>query len=148
MKNKKYIIISILVILSLFIIYIINYNLINQKISRDLEVYIPNNLKFEYKDTHHWFLGDGITLAEADLNEKQLNLIIGKSDTDWDKLPIPTEIKEVIYEPSRGMSEVENGHWIFKDRTPEGRFEHITRNYSLGVIDLDTDTFYYIKFDS
>lgn len=152
MKNKKYIIISILVILLLFGVYIFNYNSINQKISRDLGVYMPNNLNFEYEDTHHWFLGDGILLAEVDLNEDQLNQIIGRSDTDWNEFPIPIEIREMIYEPSRGMSEVENGYWIFKDRASKEfkeRFpDTIIGNYSLGVIDLDTDTFYYIKFDS
>lgn len=58
----------------------------------------------------------------------------------------------MIYEPSRGMSEVENGYWIFKDRASkefkERFLDTIIGNYSLGVIDLDTDTFYYIKFDS
>lgn len=148
MKNKKYIIIFILLVFLIVGFYAVNYNSIDRKISRDLEIYLPNKLNFEYEDSHHWFLGDGITLAESDLNEKQISLIIDKSDTDWGKSPIPTEIKEVIYEPSRDMSEVKNGYWIFKNRTPEGRFEHITRNYSLGVIDLDTNTFYYIKFDS
>ncbi|HZK33146.1 MAG TPA: hypothetical protein VFC60_01480 [Tissierellaceae bacterium] len=152
MRNKKYIIISILAILLLFSVYIYNYNSLSKKISRDLGVYMPNNLNFEYEDTHHWFLGDGITLAEADLNEKQLNQIIGKADTDWNESPIPIEIKEIIYEPSRSILEMENGYWIFKDRKSKESKERfpdaITGNYSLGVIDLDTDTFYYIKFDS
>ena len=57
----------------------------------------------------------------------------------------------MIYEPSKSILEIENGYWIFKDRKSKESKERfpdaITGNYSLGVIDLDTDIFYYIKFD-
>lgn len=164
MKNKIWITILIVAILLIFSIYIVNYNSINKKISRDLEIYIPGSLEFEYKDTHHWFLGDGILLAEANLSEKQINKIIDKSDTNWNKNPMALETREIIYnkrlgdkdsesiEPLRGIEEIGNGYWIFKDRTSKESKERfpdvIIGNYSVGIIDLDTNVFYYIKFDS
>lgn len=149
MKSKKYIIILILLLIG---IYIINYNSMGQKISRDLEIYIPRSLKFEYKDTHGGFFGDGVLIAKADLNEKQLNQIIDKSDMNWNETPTPLGLKEFLHEPLRGMSEMKNGYWIFKDRIskgPKGELpKTIIGNYSLGLIDLDSNNFYYIKFDS
>ena len=149
MKNKKYIIILILLLIG---VYIVNYNSIGQKISGDLDIYIPRSLKFEYKDTHGGFFGDGILIAKADLNEKELNQIIDKSHMNWNEAPTPLELKEFLHDPLRGISEIKNGYWIFKDRISkkpkEGIPETIIGNYSLGLIDLDSNKFYYIKFDS
>src|SRR5665648_4493 len=101
------------ILLAIFLVLVIigiYYNSIDKKISRDLGVYVPNGLKFEYEDTHHWFLGDGITLAEVNLSEEQINKIIDKSDINWSKTPMPPEIREIIYNkytesiaPSRGI---------------------------------------------
>lgn len=164
MKNKKWIIIWILLILLIFTVYIINYNSINKKISRDLGIYIPSSLEFEHEDSHGGFHGDGILLAEANLNEKQVKQIIDKSDTSWNKNPMPPETREIIYnrglgdkdtefiEPSRGIEEIENGYWIFNDRRSEESKERfpgtVIGNYSVGIINLDSNIFYYIKFDS
>lgn len=158
MVKKRHIIITIMI---LFLgIYIKDYNSIYKKIARDLRVHIPRSLKFEYEDTHGGFFGDGITLAEANLNSEQINNIIKKSGTSWIKTPMPSEIRAKIYNRKlhddkndfsyshTGISEIENGYWIFKDRTPEGHYSDITRNYSVGIIDLNTSILYYIKFDS
>ena len=50
------------------------------------------------------------------------------------------------------IPEINNGYWIFKDRTSKEKKERFpdvrSGNYSVGVIDLDTNTLHYIKFDS
>lgn len=158
----KKIIIATVGMLLLVSIYVFNYNSINKKIARDLGVYIPASLNFQYEDSHGGFLGDGIILAGAKINDKEKDQIIKESDSQWKESPMPEEIRKVVYnrklnereedidleKPAIGISELGKGYWIFKDRTPEGQFEHIIRNYSVGIIDLDMDTFYYIKFDS
>lgn len=165
MKNNKGIIKILLAIFLVIVIICIYYNSINQKISRDLGVYVPNSLKFEYEDTHGGFLGDGILLAEANLNGKQINQIIDKSKTNWNKTPISLEKQLLIYgsvsdgtrtvpdiDGNDRIPEIDNGYWIFKDRTSKEKKERFpdsrSGNYSVGVIDLDTNTLYYIKFDS
>lgn len=158
MKKKKYFIRSMIVILLLLSIYIINYNSINKKISRDLGVHIPSSLKIEYKDSHGGFLGDGMTLAKANLNDKQIKQLLDKSETKWTKEPMPLEIRQIVsvrYNEKlndkgdyKEISDINNKYWVFKNRTPQGRLSHITRNYSVAIIDIDTNIFYYVKFDS
>ena len=155
MKKKKYFIRAIVSLLLLLSIYVLNYNSINKKISRDLGVHIPNSVKIKYEDSHGGFLGDGMTSAEANLNKKQIDKIVDKSEGKWSKTPIPSEIKKLasVKYAERGHNnletyKIENCYWIFKNRTPEGRFAHITRNYSVAIIDLDTNILYYISFDS
>lgn len=127
-------------------------------------IYIPSSLKFEYEDSHGGFLGDGVLLADANLNQKQINQIIDKSATNWKDSPMPKEKRELIYnrkladkdiqsiEPSRGIEDIGNGYWIFKDRRSKESKERFpgtnTGNYSLAIINLDENILYYIKFDS
>lgn len=164
MKNKKYIIRGTLAMLLLLSLYIINYNSINQKIARDLEIRVPSSLEFEYEDTHGGFHGDGITLAQAELGDKDISNIINKSKTKWKQAPISVERQLLIYGSSSDGSRtipntddsripiIKNGYWIFKDRASKEYKERFPDarigNYSLGAIDLDTKTFYYLKFDS
>ncbi|OHW61266.1 hypothetical protein EUAN_23900 [Andreesenia angusta] len=64
MKKKNAVIMAIsltsLICLVLFA-FISYYTSMNRKISKDLNSSIPITLEFEYKDSHHWFLGDGAT---------------------------------------------------------------------------------------
>lgn len=60
--------------------------------------------------------------------------------------------------PSLDMEYIDNGYWIFIDRTGNKReylgIEKIDRfrqnygNYSIGLLDMDEKRFYYIKSDS
>ena len=164
MKNKKHIFISLLAILLLLSLYIVNYNSINKKIARDLEIRLPSSLEFEYQDTHGGFHGDGITLAQAKLGDKDISNILDKSKTNWKQAPISLERQLLIYGSSSDgtttipntddstIPVIENGYWIFKDRTLKERKERFpdlpSGNYSVGLIDSHTRIFYYIKFDS
>ncbi|OHW62027.1 hypothetical protein EUAN_14750 [Andreesenia angusta] len=157
--KKRHITIAVLLIFSLIVGYIIYYNSINRKISRDLDSDIPITLQFEYEDTHGGFLGDGATIAEAKLEDSHIRDIVEKSERDWMKTPMPLEIQRRVYGnefEEALIPKVDNGYWTFLDRyrlnneldtEPNVYYEH-TGNYSLGVIDLDTNTLYYIKFDS
>lgn len=157
--KKRNIIIAVLLTFSVLIGYIVYYNSINGKISRDLDSNIPIALKFEYEDTHGGFHGDGTTLAEAKLKDSDIRNIIEKSKREWIKAPMPLKIQERVYGnefEEALIPKIDNGYWTFLDRyrldneldtKPNVYYEH-TGNYSLGVIDLDTNTLYYIKFDS
>ena len=163
MKKKTIIMIVLIAILLLFI-YILNYNSVENKISRDLGVDMPNVLKFKYTDSHSFFKGDGITQAKTELSDKQIKKIIDSSDDKWRKTPMPQEIKSLVYArefytegeesltKDTSITSIENGYWIFKDRTSKEvkeKFPNVrSSNYSVGIIDLDNNIFYYVKYDS
>ena len=53
------------------------------------------------------------------------------------------------------MKYIKNGYWIYIDRFGNKReylkdeeIDRYTGNYSIGLIDLDKNRFYYVKFDS
>lgn len=167
MKKKNAVIMAIsltsLICLVLFA-FISYYTSMNRKISKDLNSSIPITLEFEYKDSHHWFLGDGATIAKAKLEDDDIIKIMEKSKREWLKTPIPIEIQERVYGNEFNealiqdalIPEVKNGYWTFLDRyrldngleTEPNVYYENTGNYSLGVIDLDNNILYYIKFDS
>lgn len=165
MNRKKYVILAALLVILFASIYIIQYRSIDNRISKDLGIYVPKSLNITYSDSHSWFLGDGITQAKATLNDEQIDNIITKSNAKWSKTPIPNNIASTIYnkgfddnsnnvEPEIGISEtkIANGYWIFKNRASKDTSNSFSNtklsNYSIGIIDIDKNVLYYIKFDS
>ena len=158
MKKKKYISRIIFILVILAIIYAGYNNMINRKIAKSLYIHVPITLKLDYEDTHDWFFNDGKTVAESKLTDKQISNIIEKSESTWNKGLIPSNIKSEIegrYDfpgfdskhQIKEKGEVPNtisGYWIFKNRSNRTGG---TGHYSIGVIDLDTNTFYYISYD-
>lgn len=168
LRYKKYFILIILASLIIFLFFR-HITKVHRRIAKDLEIKVPFTLEFQYEDSHGGFHGDGIMLAKASLNEKEINKIIKESKRKWMKTPLPKNINLVLYGGKNddnyyesdlskrlSMSRVENGYWIFVDRfrgertfnEGENLFPIVSNNYSLGVIDLDRNVFYYIEYDS
>lgn len=141
---------------------------INEKISSDLDLYIPKSLEFTYEDSHGGFHGDGETLAKAKLIEDELEEIIKKSKFKMKKSSLPKNIEKFIFRDryyggnigeKLAIPDLGVVYWIFLDRWGgqenhyneggnvflESRF---SANFSLAIIDLNTKVFYYIKYDS
>lgn len=168
MQYKRQIFLAI-IFTSFIVLFFRNNTKINRKISKDLEIKVPISLDFQYLDTHGGFHGDGIMFAKASLNDKNIERMIGKSKQKWTKTPMSENIELELYGGKRGeiyresnlakdmgMAKIKEGYWIFLDRSKGNRtftngenlFPRISANYSLGIIDIIENKFYYIKFDS
>lgn len=131
--------------------------MINRKIAKDLYIHVPITLKIEYEDTHGGIFNDGKTVAESKLTDKQLTKIIKKSKSTWNKGLVPKNINSEInsrydysaFDSNQIKEKAEipniiNGYWIFRNRSST---KGAVGNYSIGVIDSDTNIFYYIAYD-
>lgn len=149
---------------------VVGYSLsINRKISKDLEIKLPKKLEIEWEDSHGGFHGDGVTLAKVRLNDKDMNKLVKSIQDSWNKTPITENIKLEFYGGKKDnmnygsklakdleMPEIKNGYWIFIDRHNQDReftkgenlYPRYSANYSFGLVDVDTNILYYIKFDS
>ena len=166
MRKKRYVITIIALFIILTVIYIQYNNRINTKISRDLEIKIPFSLKIDYTDNHGWF-GDGTTLAKVKLTDKQINKMF-ESSGEWRSIPFTENVDITLYSGEKnGMNygsylatdlkipKIKRGSWMLLDRFNNKRnFADgedlkplLSNNFSIGIIDLDTKIFYYIKQD-
>ena len=80
---------------------------------------------------------------------------------DWSKLPLPEALDLKMYGGEKNgmhygnmlsekIPEIDNGYYMFEDRTPEYAGDdaaHYT-NFSIGLYDSDTDKMYYFRYDS
>lgn len=140
---------------------------INKRISSDLKLSIPKDLKIEYEDTHGGFNGDGETLAKVKLEDKDAERILSeiKDNDNWRTLPLTKNIKLKIYGGERyisdlaqrlDMPEIDNGYWIFIDRfggeikynDDKFLFARASANFTLGIYDVENNILYYCKYDS
>ena len=138
----------------------------NTRIARDLEIKVPFSLKIDYTDTHGWF-GDGTILAKAKLTDKQINSIF-ESSKEWRSIPFTENVEVTLYSKGKnGMSyesnlakeldlpSIKRGYWILLDRFENKRDfvdgedlkPLLSNNFSIGIIDIDKNMFYYIKED-
>lgn len=166
MKKKKTFIVILVFLIILTTFYIRYANRINTRISRDLEIKIPYSLEIEYTDNHGWF-GDGTTLAKAELTDKQIKIIFDSSDK-WRSIPFTENVEITLYSGKKsGMNyesylaedlkipKIKRGYWMLLDRFDNKRnFTDgenlkplLSNNFSIGIIDLDSNMFYYIKDD-
>lgn len=169
-NNKgKYLVLAVgLILVGFILVKFKKTTSINEKISRDLDLYIPKSLEFTYEDSHGGFHGDGETLAKVKLKEDELEDIIKKSKHKMKKSRLPKNLDKFIfgdryYEGNIGeklvIPDLDVVYWIFLDRWGgqgnhynegeslflESRF---SANFSLAIIDLNTNILYYIKYDS
>ena len=163
MRYKKQIIFG-LILLIIFVGLFLNKTKVNRKIAKDLEIKVPYTLDFCFTDSHGGFFGDGIALGRAEINYKDIDILLKDSEGHWTKTPIPEELNEMLFMDESfnsnfatrlSMNNIENGYWMYVDRfgnkkeyLNEEQIGRPTGNYSIGLLDLDQKKFYYIKFDS
>ena len=147
----------------LFLLYV--YVLQNYKIiSRELEISIPLWVKIDMKDTHGGFHNDGEAFAAISLTKKQVTNITEsiQNNSHWRQCPMTPRLEYRITEGSddfyMAIPKVQNGYWIFKDHHTlatniyneldlftEKRYSY---NFSVGILDLDTNILYYYRLDT
>lgn len=115
------------------------------------------------KDDHGGFLGDGTTLIIAALPAFPEKIETSK---DWRPLPLSAPLTELVEQylsdelkdgnGRRLLPVVEHGFYCFVDRHSESvdpkddseLLQRFSFNFTLSIYDTDTDTLYYIEFDT
>ena len=121
----------------------------------------------EEQDTHGGFHGDGSYYLILDCSDNR-ETALGIVDT-WDELPLSENLELAMYGGEKNgmaygyefskeahMPKIQNGYYCFKDRQSEAHdssddsqlLSRYSFNFSLGVYDSDTDTFYYFELDT
>ena len=144
---------------------------INKRISRSLGIEIPKDIKIEYEDTHGGFHGDGETVAVVEFNNSIGEDIQSEmlNNEGWNKLPLSENLDLIMYGGKKegmdyaynlaellDMPSIENGYWFFDNRhsnsiSPKedsNLFNQSSFNFTIAVYDIDTQTLYYLEFDT
>ena len=144
---------------------------INKRISKSLGIEIPKNIKIEYEDTHGGFHGDGETVVVVEFNNSIGEDIKSKisNNEDWNSLPLSENLDLIMYGGQKegidyaynlaealDMPPIENGYWFFNNRhsnsiSPKedsNLFNQYSFNFKIAVYDIDTQTLYYLEFDT
>jgi hypothetical protein len=144
---------------------------INKRISKSLGIEIPKNIKIEYEDTHGGFHGDGETVVVVEFNNSIGEDIKSKisNNEDWNSLPLSENLDLIMYGGQKegidyaynlaealDMPPIENGYWFFNNRhsnsiSPKedsNLFNQYSFNFTIAVYDIDTQTLYYLEFDT
>lgn len=159
MKNKVIILVLIVMMLILNI-----YSLMPQKnILKTIDIDNKCNIKKEI-NTHSGFNGDGDYFAKIKCNKinyKELS-------SNWKKLPLTSNISEVMkMEQCNGndcknvykkysIPNVKNGYYYFLDRHSKSKNKYddsnlnkrSSINFSLAILDTDTNIIYYYELDT
>ncbi len=165
MKDRRYILIILVFLMLGLGIYYKYDSYINRRISRELDIAVPNSINFKYVDSHG-ALGDGILFAKGSFNEKQGEDFMDQIEGQWNKIPLTQDIKTILYGNRNyssdlgrrlGLPVVNEGYWILIDRhggnirESSGGEKILSRssaNYSFAVFDSKSNIFYYLEYDS
>ena len=155
--------IPLIIILVILIVKFLNENDL-KKIGFNLELDVTSCNLETFKDTHSGFLGDGDYFARI----KCSNINYNELSSNWKKLPLDDAINKVlsmkfcdgdeckdIYEKYL-IPDIVNGYYYFYDRHSDSKDKYDTKelnnrsswNFTLGIIDLDTNIVYYYKLDT
>ena len=116
------------------------------------------------KDTHVGFLGDGDYFAKIECE----NISSSELTSNWKKLPLSESLVEITemeqcddkacldFYHKYDVPSIENGYYYFLDRHTEAKDKfddsdinnRSSWNFTLGIIDIDTNTIYYYEFDT
>lgn len=170
MKKKKLwiiVLLCLLIPLLLYVFYFKNFSHVAKQLKMDL----PLVFDFKYEDTHGGFLGDGATFSKMKFSkangEKLLSQIADYEE--WKALPMTKNIDLLLYggEKSKGehlggiaqaypIPQLSHGYWFFLDRHSEADDPKSDRdllhrssyNLTVALYDPDTNTLYYLEFDT
>jgi len=151
----------------IFVIFLVSGCSFNNKINtifKNIEIN-ENECEIEKDiDTHDSFHGDGDYFAKIKCN----NINYNELSKNWKKLPLSESIKQAteiehcndnecksIYDRF-SIPNIENGYYYFIDRHNESKNKYddtdlnnrSSYNYTLAIIDLNTNIIYYYEFDT
>lgn len=168
-KNRLFVRVLVVLLSIILFMNIFNY-VMNPRNGSGIHFIDKNNI-LTYSSPSNW-LGDGVDYDVYRFNDKQMKNIIKKIKIKktWRKYPIDSTTSELISEwrwvmenqstAQQFMEEsnikelipiIENGYYLLVDRSggqsEESKHKYGLRNYSVFLLDVDTNTLYYIAFD-
>lgn len=145
---------------------------ITDKISKATGVDLASAEYANHTDTHGGFHGDGITIVTISAPSESVLAQI-QNNTHWHPLPFTGNLTAILYgiqtdngsigpyitvDDTRNpaVPEITNGYYFFLDRHSQSTVPHddtnvLSRasfNLTLAVYDCDTETLYYLEFDT
>ena len=142
-----------------------------KEISDALGVDVSDGEQLAYTDSHGGFHGDGLTFAALKFPDAALADEI-KGKEGWKALPLSKNLTAAAYGISDETSstgpyltdedgepvlpEIENGYYYFQDRHAKSAdayddtelLDRASLNFTIALYDVDTDTLYYVKYDT
>ena len=129
-------------------------------LGRKLGIAIPQPISWETADDHGGFHGDGLRTdilkfspEDGDLMEAHIR---SRGDL-WNAGSFDDYLGAIIYRGGHGATEAgwprhpEKAYWFFKDRHSQKEkalHERYSWNYTAALYDADTNTLYYLEFDT
>lgn len=140
-------------------------------VSQSIGIKIPESIKIAYEDSHGGFLGDGETVAVIEFDESTGEEIQSEilNNKDWYNLPLSENLNLIMYGGKKNninyglnlaekldMPVIENGFYFFFNRHSDrisrkddsNIFDQHSFNFTIAVYDIDTQTLYYLEFDT
>lgn len=129
-------------------------------VGRQTGLKLPEADHWEYFDDHGGFLGDGKLLVMLCFSDEDGVLVEEriKSRGDlWNEGPFDDYLGGILYRNGRPAKEAgwprspQNAYWFFKDRHSQQEKaldERHSWNYTAALYDADTDTLYYLEYDT
>lgn len=168
---KKTIILIVVIIVSTYVIWEGSDKSEIRYIEKQIGIDIPKALNMNYVDEHGGFHGDGKTFAKLEfLAEDEEGILKEVEDNaNWHELPLRENINLLMYGGMRGdrsysynladnfeIPKIENGYWYFLDRHSESTdsssdlriFNRFSFNLTIAMYDVDSNTLYYVEFDT
>ena len=157
----------ILLICGISLIFLFNSKLFNnkmEKINKSIEITSFDCKILEDKDTHGGFLGDGDYFAKISCSR----LDYAKLSSNWKKLPLTDSLNKIMeliqcsdkecksaYE-RYNIPNISNGYYYFLDRHSDSKNKYddsninnrSSYNFTLALLDKDTNIIYYYKLDT
>ena len=154
---------TIIILIPLLLLVTGCTNCSNKDIISDLNLNKDKCKILETTDTHEGFLGDGDYFARIKCSK-----IEDKITKKWNKLPLSNQLKEImdmkqcddkgckdVYE-RYNIPNIKNGYYYFKDRHSDSvnTFDDSdinnrpSYNFTLAIIDKDTNIIYYYELDT
>lgn len=121
---------------------------------------LPKAQEWETSDDHGGFHGDGLRTDKLQFSTQDGDLVEAhiKSRGDlWNEGFFDDYLGDVVYRNGHGATEAdwprypEHAYWFFKDRHSQQEkalTERHSWNYTAALFDADTDTLYYLEFDT
>ena len=129
-------------------------------LGRKLGIGLAEPMSWESTDDHGGFHGDGLRLDVLQFSPVDGEVVEARIQSRgdlWNSGPFDEYLGGIVYADGHGAKESgwprypENAYWFFKDRHSQQEKaldERYSWNYTAALFDADTDTLYYLEFDT
>ncbi len=157
-------ILSLLFLCALLLFSFLSPESLTDRIRQELGVEVSQGSVLESTDTHGGFHGDGTTFIK--LSVPGTVFASREESFAWKQFPLTDNLHSALYGDSLCLFEdekgdpllpyIKNGYYLFQDRHSQSTdpaddaelYSRASWNFTLSIYDTDTETLYYLRFDS